>query len=93
MSLNPTIYTAGTGKGYYVSAVDAGNYWLLSGPYDSHAAAIADVDDVQEIAIKNNPFAHFYSFGTCLAQSRNPGRCQVAGVFAIKQEETHARVN
>ena len=73
---NPILYDAATGRGYYVSAVDGAKWWGLSGPYDSHAAALADVELVRELAVRHEPRAHFYGFGTALAPSREPGICQ-----------------
>ncbi len=50
---------------FYVSAIDGPGKWLLSGPYASHATALAMVAPVRERAIAGRPRAHFYAFGTC----------------------------
>lgn len=72
---------------YYVTAVDAGRYWLLSGPYiDDHGAALADVNVVREIAQESNPRAWFYSYGTARLEEPNGlGSTQKAGVMPISR--------
>jgi hypothetical protein len=52
------------GASYYVSAVDGGRSALASGPYDTHAEALARVDEVREKAVRQDGQAHFYSWGT-----------------------------
>ena len=52
------------GAKYYVSAADAGRTALLSGPYDTHAEALAKVDSVRRRAEERDSGAVFYSFGT-----------------------------
>jgi hypothetical protein len=79
--IDPTIYTSESGSGFYVTAVDGGRFWRLSGPYDAHAAAVADVNVAREIAVRQNPWAHFYSFGTALLPTREPGKCQEFGLL------------
>lgn len=49
---------------YYVSAEDGGRSALASGPYPTHAEALARVDEVRERAIRSDGKAHFYSWGT-----------------------------
>ena len=49
---------------YYVSAEDAGRSVLLAGPYKTHAEALHNENLVRQIALKNDPLAAFYSFGT-----------------------------
>jgi hypothetical protein len=70
---------------YFVSAVDGGRHWLLSGPYASHAAALADVDAAKKLAIDNDPRAHFFAFGTCRypLNSGKIGRLQKHNLLAI----------
>jgi hypothetical protein len=52
------------GASYYVSAEDGGRSALASGPYPTHAEALARVDEVRERAIRSDGKAHFYSWGT-----------------------------
>lgn len=52
------------GTSYYVSAADGGRSALASGPYPTHAEALARVDEVRERAIRQDGKAHFYSWGT-----------------------------
>ncbi len=49
---------------YYVSVIDAGRTALLSGPYPTHAAALAAVDKVRELANIVDHRSVFYAFGT-----------------------------
>jgi len=49
---------------YYVSAEDNGTVWFLLGPLPSHATAIAMIRPVRNMAVKGNPLASFYAFGT-----------------------------
>ena len=55
------------GRLFYVSVVDGGRYGFLSGPYATHAEAMADVNEVQVLAEKHDPGAAFYAFGTARA--------------------------
>ena len=66
---------------YYVSVVDGKKFGLLSGPYSSHAAALALVDRARRIATDLNDWAHFYSYGTVrMADDFNqPGSLQKWG--------------
>ena len=50
--------------GYYVSAIDAGRTFLMAGPYQTHAAALADVNKALRIADKHDGRAWFMSWGT-----------------------------
>ncbi len=52
------------GASYYVSAVDGSRSALASGPYDTHAEALAAVEVVRERAVRQDGRAHFYAFGT-----------------------------
>lgn len=49
---------------YYVSVIDGPRRALLAGPWPTHAAALAMVDTVRELAVQIDPKAHFYAFGT-----------------------------
>jgi hypothetical protein len=50
---------------YYVSVIDGPAYYLMAGPYPTHAAALADVDKVRTICVANDGKAHFMGYGTC----------------------------
>ncbi len=61
---------------YYVSARrEDGDFRLLAGPYDTHAAALADVDRASSIAMQLDPKATWYAYGTCRVKCdyREPG--------------------
>lgn len=67
---------------YYVSVANGYRYQLLSGPYDTHAEALAKVDAAKDIAISNDPRAHWYAFGTCrmdICDSPRDGKLQEWG--------------
>jgi hypothetical protein len=57
------------GSKYYVSAIDGKKTVLLSGPYATHAEAVALVDEIKDLAIKLDPKAAFASFGTVAMKS------------------------
>lgn len=51
---------------YYVSVMRGADYRLLAGPWiDNHAAALAAVDAVRDVAQDLDPRAAWYAFGTC----------------------------
>jgi hypothetical protein len=50
---------------YYVSAIDGPGYYLMAGPYPTHAAALADVDKVKDISQEKDAKAFWMSWGTC----------------------------
>lgn len=50
---------------YFVSAIDAGHYHLMAGPYTSHAAALAAVDAAREATCSRDGRGHFMAWGTC----------------------------
>lgn len=50
--------------GYYVTAVDHDKVYYMAGPYQTHAAALADVDKALRIADKSDGRAWFMSWGT-----------------------------
>lgn len=71
---------------YYVSAIDGGKVALVSGPYASHAAALADVDRCNLLACAADPRSHFAAFGTCRFKDglgRGPGVLQHWGTHKI----------
>lgn len=50
---------------YFVTVSDGPRWAKMLGPFtDNHQAALDMVDAVREKAIKLDPFAHFYAFGT-----------------------------
>jgi hypothetical protein len=54
------------GGPYYVTVVDGKRYDCLSGPYRTHAEALAMVEPMQRRALDLESAAAFYSFGTAL---------------------------
>lgn len=50
---------------YYVSAVDGPRYWMIAGPFSTHAKALAMVDEAREKAEKKDPRAIWMAWGTC----------------------------
>ena len=49
---------------FYVSVIDGKRRALLAGPYDTHAEALALVEQVRRKAYDIDPKSHFYAFGT-----------------------------
>ncbi len=62
--------------GYYVSAIDAGTTYLMAGPYNTHEAALADVDKALRIADDIDGRAWFMGWGTIRMRNdyRIPGK-------------------
>ena len=87
---------------FYVSVIeDSGDDFraaYLSGPYDDHGAALADVAAVRAIAEELYPRAVFYSFGTCRTAIGydKPGvlnvRLQAVKAAAKSAQKTAAKV-
>lgn len=50
---------------YFVSAIDGNQYWLMAGPYASHAEALEAVDGAKRIANEHDGRAWFMGWGTC----------------------------
>lgn len=69
--------------GFYVSAIDGPKYWLLAGPYQTHAEALADVTRATHIALDapGGEALAFARFGTCRAPADKPGRLNAAGLM------------
>lgn len=65
---NPTDVDSRPGD-YFVSVVDGDRYGLLSGPYTTHQAALADVEACKQLAIEIDCRLHFAGFGTCRMES------------------------
>lgn len=52
-------------RAYYTSAIDGPKKALLTGPYDTHQEALDMVDAARDKAVKLDPMAWFYAYGTC----------------------------
>lgn len=52
-------------RGYYVSVISGSKFALVCGPMASHDEALAMVPVVKEDAMKVDPRAPFYAYGTC----------------------------
>lgn len=65
--LDPARQEPDSGPGpYYVSARDGPTtFWLLAGPFATHAEALALVERTRQVACEDEPRAFWYSFGTC----------------------------
>lgn len=61
------------GAHYYATAVDGPRVALLSGPYPTHAEALAALPEAREKALRVDPKSHFYSFGTVATDVDRPG--------------------
>jgi hypothetical protein len=51
-------------KHYYTSVIDGDRRGLLTGPFQTHAEALADVARAKQLAEKADRWAAFYGFGT-----------------------------
>jgi len=49
---------------YYTSVIDGDRKGLLTGPFATHAEALADVPRAKQLAEKADRWAAFYAFGT-----------------------------
>lgn len=69
--------------GYYVSAVNGDSFYHMAGPYDTHAAALADVDRALKIASEREGRAWFMSWGTLRRKDdyRKPGTLNKYGLM------------
>jgi hypothetical protein len=69
--------------GYYVSAIDAGQTHLMSGPYPTHSAALAAVKISLKIANEHDGRAWFMGWGTVKMGSEfyRPGSLNRAGLL------------
>ena len=64
---------------YYVTMVRDGKVGVLSGPYATHADALAQVDAAYAVACKLDPWCEFDARGTSLVASDRPGALQRHG--------------
>jgi hypothetical protein len=73
---------------YYVSAVDVEKFALVSGPYQTHAEALAAVQVARAIAVELSPWCAFSAFGTvrCKSDCAVPGRLQEWG-YSLELEK------
>ena len=68
---------------YYVSALPGigerkDKYWLLAGPWPTHAEALAQVQSVWDYACRIDPVnAAWKAFGTCRLETASPSRLGV----------------
>ena len=68
---------------YYVSCVDAGKVFLMAGPYDAHAQALADVDKACRIASDCDGRAWFAEWGTLRIEGgQHVGRLNTLGLMS-----------
>lgn len=49
---------------YYVTVTSDNQKGFLLGPYNTHQAALNNVERGKELAYNNDNFAHFYAYGT-----------------------------
>ena len=70
---------------YYVIAVDGPSWWRMSGPYDTHQEALADVAGARNIADKHDGRAWFMAWGTIRdkTENRTPGNLNKAGLMGV----------
>ena len=68
---------------YYVSCQDAGQFWIMAGPYQTHADALAHVDKALNIANEIDGRAWFMSWGTCHMKDdyTKPGKLNQLGLI------------
>ena len=64
---------------YYVTMIRDGKIGVLSGPYATHADALAQVEYAYDIACELDPRCAFDSRGTALIASDRPGALQRHG--------------
>lgn len=66
---------------YYVSVKDGARFALASGPYATHAEALALVNRTRDICVENDGYLHFASYGTvrCKPECNSPGTLQKWG--------------
>lgn len=58
---------------YFVSAIDGTRTAIVAGPFNTHGAALAQVEKVRKIFTDDNPKAHFVAFGTCRHKTARHG--------------------
>lgn len=50
---------------FYVDMIEGKRVWLIAGPFATHEAALARVNEARERAIAHDPMKHFAAIGTC----------------------------
>ncbi len=72
---------------FYVTAIDSGaggRYYVMSGPYKTHDAALADVEKCRDIAYQHDGRAWFMAWGTARIVDRGAkGRLNLAGLVKL----------
>jgi len=69
---------------YYVSAMEtdgSGTYYVMAGPFPTHAEALAAVPPVKEIADAKDPRAFWKAWGTLRKESNEPGVLNRLGLW------------
>lgn len=67
------------GFDFYVTVRDGSKWAALLGPYDTHEAALADVETARALACEANARAHWFAFGTARRAAELP---KLKAVFA-----------
>ncbi len=62
-----TVEAQASEREYFVSVINNGRKGFLLGPYATHEEALGQVERGKELAMKADPWAHFYAYGTCSA--------------------------
>ena len=70
------------GANYFVTALDGGKLYYMAGPYQTHAAALGDVQKAQDIAGKHDPRGCFMAWGTVKSDRIKPGSITAAGLLS-----------
>lgn len=70
---------------YWVTAIDGMNrVFVMSGPYETHQAAIDEVHLCRDIATNQDGRAWFMAWGTTRMPERTePGKLQAAGLHEV----------
>lgn len=78
---------------YFVSCLDAGRVFLMAGPYERHAQALADVDAAHKIAAEVDGRSWFMFWGTVRVEdSKKVGRLNALGLMpacVVEQPVAH----
>jgi hypothetical protein len=71
---------------YYVSARNAGQTWLMAGPYMTHKEALARVNQTRDIADKHDGRAWFMAWGTVRMpwEYSKPGTLNKLGLIDVE---------
>lgn len=67
---------------YFVSAIDHDKIYLMAGPYETHAEALANVDKALQVAFEHDGRAWFMAWGTVRIEgSQRVGRLIELGLM------------